>query len=239
MFTAEFTPVRTAMPALKRAFDNKIQQAALRATDRAATKAKEQIRSDMAAAGLGKLGMALGSGSDLKKGGRVHRQGDGWSVSGWVFVRSGSKRSRGAIEAYTQGAEIKPRKGRWLWIPSRDIQRLVGKGRDRRRLTPALWNENGLDTRIGPLQLVPNINGRPLLVVKTGAVAATGRARSLRGRLKSGKAPRGFVNREFVVAFIGIPYTSRQARARPAEIARKVAADMSRDFILTTSTGAQ
>lgn len=36
-----------------------------------------------------------------------------------------------------------------------------------------------------------------------------------------------------------VTHVMRQVRVRPAEIARKVAADMSRDFILTTSTGAQ
>ena len=41
--------------------------------------------------------------------------------------------------AYTRGADIGPVKGRWLWIPTPEIQRLAGSGKSRRRVTPGNW----------------------------------------------------------------------------------------------------
>lgn len=210
--------------------ERRIEYAALKATHRAAELAKSKIRAEMGGAGLGRLGQAIGATSDLRKG-RVYREPDGgFSASGVVFIRSGSERTRGAIEAYTQGANITPKKSPWLWFPSDDIQRLVGSGKDRRRLTPELWSERGLDSKIGPLVRIKSVNGHPLLVVQTGAIAMSGRNRSLRGRLKNGRAPRGYANRDFVVAFIGIPFTSRAARLSIPRIAREVRAELPRFF---------
>lgn len=237
MIQAEFRPVRTALPALKRAFDQKMQQAAHRATDRAATRLKDQIRSEMSAAGLGRLGMALGSGSDYRKGGRVHRTGEGWSVSGWVFVRSGSKRSRGAIEAYTQGATILPRNpSGLLWIPTDDIMRMARIGKASYRLTPKLWRQT-YEAKYGPLVRVRS-GGQNLLIVRDTTLSLAGKPRSIKPLTKRGKVPKGQIYQKFVVAFIGIPQTTRSARVNPAQIARQVAAGFSRDFVLTTSTGA-
>ncbi len=188
---------------------------------------KSRVRQDMSAAGLGRLGQALGSTSDFRKG-QVYREAGGWSASGVVYVRSKSERTVGAIEAYTRGANIRPVKSPWLWIPTDNIQRMVGRGKDRRRLTPSLWKSSGLESRIGPLEMIESVNGYPLLVVKTGAVAMTGKARSLRGRLKSGRAPKGFQNRDFIVAFIGIPFTSRTARVSISRIAREVMTQLPR-----------
>ena len=50
-----------------------MEQAALAATDKAATELKGEIRGTMQAAGLGRLGNAIGSTSDLKKNGQVKR----------------------------------------------------------------------------------------------------------------------------------------------------------------------
>lgn len=109
----------------------------------------------MASAGLGRLGAVVDSGSDLQKRGAVRASGIGFSASGWVFVRSKSPRTRGAIEAYTEGAEITPRAGRWLWIPTDDIPARAGG----KKITPANWEKSGLDKKIGPLVTIKSANG--------------------------------------------------------------------------------
>ena len=185
-------------------------------SDRAASNAKRMIREDMKRASLGRLGNAIGHTSDKIKGEGVQRRGDVSRASGVVFIRSRSPRTVGAIISYTEGATITPKKSRWLWIPTDRAQRLVGTGKERRRLTPALWRSRGLDRKIGPLVQIRSINGNPLLVVNDVGVSAVGarggRARSL---TKSGRPRKGDRGRELVVMFIGIPNTSRAARVNP------------------------
>lgn len=53
----------------------RIERAALIATDRATRQAHSQLRGDMASSGLGRLGNAIGSDSDLRRGTGVHRRG--------------------------------------------------------------------------------------------------------------------------------------------------------------------
>jgi hypothetical protein len=187
----------------------RIERGALIATDRAATEGLADIRGAMQGASLGRLGNALGATSDLKRGVGVHRAGaEGFSASGTIFIRSRSDRTRGAITAYTQGADIRPVRGRWLWIPSDQIPRVS----QRERLTPELWHRNGLDAKIGPLVLITGRNGFPLLIVKNVGVAATGAARSVKSLTKRGMPRKGQVATETVVAFTAIPATSRAAR---------------------------
>lgn len=141
----------------------KMRRAALIATDHAGKRLLGEIRTAMAGAGLGRLGNALGSTSDLQRTGKVHETSrGGFSASGGVFIRSKSERTRGAIESYTMGATIRPTRGRWLWVPTPDVPRISM----RYRTTPAAWKANGLDRRIGPLVLIKSVNGRPLLVVQ-------------------------------------------------------------------------
>lgn len=198
------------------------EQLALDVSDRAATRAKNAIRSDMAGAKLGKLGQAVDATSDKAKGRGVNRDGDVVRASGIVYIRSKSPRTVGAIISYTEGADILPVKGRWLWFPTDNAQRVVGTGKNRTRLTPALWKERGLDRKIGPLIRLKSVNGNPILAVKSVGVSAVG-ARGGRPRrlLKSGRPSKGDRVAELVVMFIGIPRTSRQARidvtARAAE----------------------
>lgn len=208
-----------------RLIDRRMEAAALIATDVASRQAQRQIRAEMAGARLGRLGQAIGQTSDMQKG-RIHRRGDGWSASGVVYVRSKSERTLGAIEAYTRGADIRPVRGRWLWIPSDDIPR-VSK---RERLTPALWVRNGLDRKIGPLVTIRSVNGYPLMVVKNVGVSATGAKRSAKGLTKKGTARKGQRVKEFLVAFIGIPRTARAARVDVTAIMRAVQADLPRLF---------
>jgi hypothetical protein len=202
------------------------EAAALEATRRAAVIAKGRIRDAMKSAALGRLGNAIGHSSDAEKRGTVYRQGDGFSASGVVFVRSKSERTLGAIESYTQGAEIRPVRGRWLWIPTDDIARVAGAKEKRARVTPGNWSKLGLDNRIGPLVFAKAKNGNPILIVKNVGVSATGASRSAKNLRKSGQPRKGQVAREFIVAFIAIPRTARAARIDVAAILRSVAQEL-------------
>lgn len=204
----------------RRFSEQRIERAALIATDQGRRVGLARVRGDMQGAGLGRLGNAIGSQSDLAEGRGVHHYSNGgFAASGILFIRSGSDRSRGAIEAYTQGAEIQPVRGRWLWIPTDNIPRVT----KRFRLTPALWKQNGLDRKIGPLVFVRSINGNPLLVVKQVGVDLSGRRRSAKSLRKNGIPRKGQVEKEFLVAFIGIPRTARAARVSVELIMREVA----------------
>lgn len=211
------------------AIDRRLELAALEATDKAAKVAVRSIRQAMAGAGLGRLGNGLGAASDLSSGRGIHRrEAGGWSASGVVFVRSRSDRTRGAIEAYTGGADIAPKRGRWLWIATPDLQRVAGGKGKRQRVTPGNWDNLGLDRRIGPLVLLKSVNGYPLLAVKGAGVAATGATGSARSLTKRGQARRGQVKRELLIAFVAIPRTSRAARVDVNAILRSVQADLPR-----------
>lgn len=197
----------------------RLERAALIATDRGQEIAVANIRQAIAGAGLGRLGNAIGGSSDKA----VHRTiGERFSATGTVFIRGRSPRTRGAIEAYTEGANIRPVRGRWLWIPSSEIMLVAGTRNRKERVSPSNWERLGLNRKIGPLVPVKSVNGYPLLVVEKAGSAADGRARSARSRTKSGAARKGQRARELIVAFIAIPSTSRQARVGASAIIRSV-----------------
>lgn len=209
--------------------DRRLELAALEATDQAAKQAVRSIRGAMAGAGLGRLGNGLGAASDLSSGRGIHRKADGaWSASGVVFVRSRSERTRGAIESYTSGSEIRPTRGRWLWVPTDDLQRVAGGKGKRQRITPGNWDNLGLDRRIGPLVQITSIDGRPLLAVQGAGVSLTGAKGSARSLRKNGQARRGQIKRELLIAFVAIPRTSRAARVDVNAIMKSVQADLPR-----------
>lgn len=199
----------------KRGAIQQMEKAALIATDRAARTAVSTIRAQMAAAGLGRLGNAITSTSDLRRSGRVHRRGaEAFSASGIVHLRTANERTVGAIISYTEGAEITPR-GPWLWIASEDLQKRV-KGNF--RMTPARYRAGGFEARIGPLIQIPGRNpGEALLIVRNITTRIAGRAspRKLPG---SGRLRAGRVLQDQFVAFIGIRRTSRRARVNPNAI---------------------
>jgi len=196
--------------AWRRLAEQRLERGALIATDQGAARAEAELRQAIKGAGLGNLGQALKATSDLKRGARVHRYSNGgFSASGLVYVRSGSERTRGALTAYTAGAQIGPVRGRWLWIPTDDIPR---RGAGRQRLTPGNWVSSGMDRRIGPLVRINSVNGNPLLVVKSASVSLAGRSRSARALTKRGAARSGQRAKELIVAFVGIPRTARAAR---------------------------
>lgn len=224
-------PVSVSFP---NAFDDlekfarlRAEAAALEATRRAAVIAKGRIRDGMKNAGLGRLGNAVDQSSDAEKRGSVYRQGEGFSASGVVFVRSRSERTLGAIESYTQPeTTILPVRGKWLWIPTDAMQRVAGKAKSRQRLTPGNWQQLGMEKKLGPLRYLKSVNGRPLLAVENVGVSATGAARSARSLTKKGYARKGQVKRELLVCFIAIPRTSRRARIDVQAILQSVAQEL-------------
>lgn len=194
----------------------RLEQAALQATDRAAKQSLREIRAAGQAAGLGRLMYALTAGSDLARGRGVHRRGsEGFSASGWIVLRSRSERAVGAIEAYTEGAEIGPRRGRWLWIATDEIPRRAAKF----RMTPALYRQHGFESRIGPLEFVPGRHpGEALYIVRNVTTDRFGRRGKARRLPRRGGIGSSRERRDFVVAFVGIKRTSRTARVNPREI---------------------
>jgi len=203
--------------------EQRMERAALIATDTATKRALSELRSSGAGAGLGRLFQGVGSSSDLQTGRGVHRYPNGgFSASGVLFVRSGSERTRGAIEAYTQGASIRPVRARYLWITGPDLPRVTG----RYRMTPELYLKNGFDKKIGPLVFVPAPGGRAYLIVKAVGVNALGKGRSAKSLTKKGLPRKGQVVRENLIAFIGIPRTDRAARIDVAAIMAGAAAEL-------------
>lgn len=185
------------------------ETSALIATDRAAFGGKSGVRRQMSSAGLGRLGFAVDAGSDMRKSGRVHRIGaNGFRTSGWINLRTKSERTLGTITAYTEGADILPRKGKWLWIATDEIPARAG----RKRMTPELYVTLGFDRKIGPLTFVRSINGNPLLVVTGASVNAGGKPRSAKALGRNGRLRKGQREKQFIVCFVGIPRTSRAAR---------------------------
>lgn len=187
----------------------RFEHAALIATDRAATLAKNSLRGEFSGASLGRLGYAIGSGSDLRKSGRVRRIGaNGFAASGWLFVRSSSARTEGTLDAYTVGADIRPVKGRYLWIATDAIPSRVG----RYKMTPERYAASGLVDRIGPLVMINGRHaGEKLLVVRNVTTRLAGSLKTRR-MPKNGRVRPGRAAQEQVVAFVGIRRTSRSAR---------------------------
>lgn len=226
-------PPRSAFDGFRRDTEDRLKAAALRATLKRAGTAKNEVRDRMAAAKLGRLGFAIGSGGDAEKSGQVKPMGNGWSASGWLFIRSQSPRTIGAIESYTEGAEILPRRGRYLWITGDDLPIKAG----RNRMTPALYNKLGYDKKIGPLFFVRGRGGTALLLVRNASLSASGKPRSAKGLKRNGQPRKGQVRAESIVAFIGIPRTSRAARVDVREIIRRAQAELPQDIIAELRKG--
>jgi len=219
MFFADIQePTPTQMENLRLEVERRAQRALLRAVAVSATHGKTRVREAMAAAGLGRLGQAIAGESDKT----LHMRADGFSASARFYVRTRNDRTRGAIEAYTEGAEITPVRSRWLWIPTDNTQRVIGSGKNRRRLTPAGWREAGLDRKIGPLVMIKSVNGLPLLAVESVGVNLSGQKPSAKSLRKNGMPRKGQTRKELVVMFVAIPRTARSARVSLTEVLGQV-----------------
>lgn len=210
--------VRGAFDTYYRYSIQRAENAAVRAVTRGGRMATSQIRGAGRNAGLGTLMQAVKDTPDRA----VRRRGaEGFSVSSTLAIRTGSKRTRGAIEAYTEGATILPRRGRWLWFPTDEASRVVGSGLSRRRLTPEVYREIG--EPMGPLFRLRSINGYPLLAVKNVGKSEVGARRGrVRPLTKSGRPRKGDRLKAIAVLFVGIPKTARAARIDPRAILRDV-----------------
>jgi len=214
-------PDQAAFQRFERDMVDRMQRAALTATDRAARMAVTDIRSAFGSARLGKLGRVIGATSDKQKGDRVHRLGGfGFSASGVVHARTRSERALGALESYTQGSDIRPKRGGWLWFATDAIPARVG----RYRMTPAHYRASGLVNRIGPLVEIPGRHAGERLLIVQRVTSGTGKKVTYRALPASGKLRKGRTLHESVVAFIGIKATSRRARVNPTAIVEKVLA---------------
>ncbi len=213
---------RTIFDAYYRDAVQRMERAALEASEKAGRIAERRIRAEMMGAGLGRLGMAIKAKSDIESGRGIHRRGQGgFSASSVLAVRTGSKRTRGAIESYTAGAEIRPVRGRWLWIATAEAGRLIGHRSERRRLTPALYRDRG--EPLGPLVFLKSVDGRPLLAVRNVGKSMVGaRGGKVRSLTKRGRLYKGDRAVELAVLFIGIPRTARAARIDVVAILRDV-----------------
>lgn len=194
----------------------RLQKAALKASDRAAIGAQEDIRRAMRSQRLGGLANAVKQTSDLKKGRIKALPGGGFSASGVVYAHVRSERTKGAFNAYIDGATILPKRGRWLAIATNEIPRLAG----RYRMTPARYVEAGFDKRIGPLRFVQTKRPNVAYLIAdnvTTNVLKTGSARRLpkSGRARAGRSHVG------IVAFVLIRQTKRTARFSPEKLARR------------------
>lgn len=214
-------PGRSFVDAYKKGCIQRLESAALDATDQVAREALKDVRVEMAGAGLGRLGNAYSYGSDKRSGNGVKRRGpEAFSASAWIYVRSKSERAHGAILAYTRGAQIRPVKGAWLWFATENAPKRAG----RFKMTPALYNRSGYAQSIGPLVRIPGRDKREaLLVVNNVTVRSVGSASPrrvpARGAIRGGRE-----RAENVVMFIGIKRTSREARVDPPAVMRRRAA---------------
>lgn len=194
----------------ERACKAAFERAALRATQKAARVAAQQVKTGLP----GRLGGAIKAGSDLDKRGAANQSPTGPRASGWVVIRGKSERARGAVKAATEGAEIRSKGRTWLAVPTDDIPRRAG----RYKMTPALYRSSGLETRIGPLEFVRGKGGKALLIVRNVSVDRFGRRGSAR-RLPGQRALRGNrERRDAIVAFVLIRSTSFPKRVDPTPI---------------------
>lgn len=195
-----------------------IERAMLVATDTASRNALKDIRGSNT---LGRLGNALGHFSDLKKGKGYRFGQSGFSASGGIAIKTKNERTVGAIISYTEGTEILPVRGRWLWIPTAELGiKRIGK----KKVTPALYNSSGLPQRLGPLVFIPGRHsGEALLIIRNVQTSLAGRRRPIKGS-KTGVARAGRQQQESIVAFVGIKRTSRTKRIDVPAIMRANAA---------------
>lgn len=215
--------------AVKAGIVSEMERDALSFTHRAGLTMLSDLRTQMQSAGLGRTGNAFTMTSDFQKG-RVFRRADaGFSASALVYPRNRGERTMGVLNAYlgTGTATMRPRNASGLmWFPTDQIRRLARlpstskSGTSNTRLISKDWNRAGLDRKIGPLVRITAKDGTALLVVNNVGVSAAGKPRSARSLRKNGLPRNGDVRAEQVIAFVGIPQTSRARRLDPDKIAQ-------------------
>jgi hypothetical protein len=216
-------PTANAVAEYRRNVLQRLERAGVRTVDTISRRGKSAIRQRIAGAGLGRLGNAIDASPDTQV---ARFGGDGFSASARFFVRSRSERTLGALAAYTQGANIAPTRGRWLWVPTDQVRRVAGGKGQRQRVTPGSWTALGLDRKIGPLILLRSVNGHPIMAVENVGVDLSGRKGSAKSLTKRGAPRKHQVRRDLVVMFVGIPRTARAARVNLTAILNQVRAEI-------------
>ena len=216
-------PDRKYIGEIKKLTYEKLAKAVAKSVDATIKETKVEIKSAMASAKLGKLSGAIGSGSDVSRNRvpDINQVGVArWRAGGFIVARGNSLRTSGALDAYINGAVITPKKGRWLWISTKEIPRRVG----RYRMTPALYVKGGFEKKIGELTFVKGKNaGEAFLIarnVQVNKALGFGRAQRIP---KTGNLRPGKVKRDTIIAFIGIRVTRRDSRFNPVAIGTRVA----------------
>lgn len=201
---------------------DRLGRAAGIATDWAAQGMQRDFRADMRQARLGGLANSVRMVSDHKrrKVGRLS-QNPQFKAGGMVYMDKRNPRTTGTYEAYSEGAKIVPRKGRFLWIATDEIPKRVG----RFRMTPERYNNSGLTRRIGELEFIEGKHsGEALLIVRNVTVQSKLGYGKAKRHSRAGKVGKGREKKDFIVAFIGIRQTKRARRIQPKDIFRKWAA---------------
>lgn len=201
-FTPRFPNVDREIARQKQRYLRDRREAELFATDKGATVMARGTQNKIRSVGLGKLAQGVGHTSSLKK---RDRTGQPYGV---MYARGGDE-SRGGktLEAYSRGAYITAKRGKWLAISTGAIPKMISAGGRRRRITPELYRQSSLMTSLGPLQFVQQSLNRAVLIAKNVAVSPkTGRAKRATGRERS------LVRQKSVVAFVLIRSTSRAQR---------------------------
>lgn len=204
-FTVETPDIRREMGLARQQYEKDIRRAALVTTDRQSKGGQRRIQAKIKSVGLGRLGGAVGQTSALKR--RQTSRKD--SPYGVVFARGGDEsQGGGVLEAYSRGANIRPRRGEWLWISTRAVPKYVSLGGRRLRLTPEIYRATGLVAKIGPLVFIQKSSNRAVYLIKRVTTSPkTGRAQR-----DTGRKLRSRIRQEAVVAFVGIRNTRRAQR---------------------------
>jgi hypothetical protein len=191
--------------------------AAIVATDIASVRGRAAVQTKMRGAGLGRLGNAIGQTSTRK----LRRSGAVDKPFGVMFARNGDEsQAGGTLEAYSRGAFISAKRGKWLAIPQRAIPRFINFGGRRLRTTPEIYNASSLVQTIGKLVFIQTSATRAKLVVRKVTLSPkTGRAARDRGQ-----RVRSRVREKEVVAFRLILNTRRAQRFdKDSEFGREAA----------------
>lgn len=180
-----------------------LRGAAHYAADQSVRTAKDDTRKAIVAAGLGKLSMAVGDTSSLRK--RRPPESSAW---GAIFARGGEQsRANEALSIYSQGGVITPIGGnQWMaFANEKVIPRFIGR---RQRMTPALYRRSSYVSSLGKLQFV-RINSR---LAKLIARNVTRSRRTGRAKAYAGRVPRGSTREREVTVFFLIKITRRGKR---------------------------
>lgn len=217
--TIEFSP--SIVDTFRHRGIQRLENAALYATDKAIRRAHRYTQAQVMEVGLGRMRKLVAVTSDLEKGTLKRYGAEGFSASGVMFQKKRSPRLDGIFESYGRGSVIRPRNGGYLWFPTDDIKRLgiiaspnTGGGKGKRgRISPGNWAAAGLVSKIGPLVFIfGKHSGERLAIVRNVGVNAAGKPGSARSLKRNGTAKKGDVQRDFIVAFIGIKQTVRAQR---------------------------